>query len=369
MQASRVNGEQLIPAIGEILGRILEVQATLHTAGTVSADALAAIATHALARPIRNSAETGCGATTLLLSHLSQNHSVFALDIGNSVSVVRKSAMLRPGVATFIEGPTQLTLPKHHFPEKLQLALIDGPHAYPFPDLEYFYLYPHLDTGALLILDDIQIRSIHNLFDFLRSDSMFRLDDVVRTTAFFSRTEAPTLDPLGDGWQRQHYNARTLLRYDWRSKLKRALPASAVRRFDSFRHRRTTAASGCSVEIHKPGRGDPVYAMGTVEGTANLAEGAHLWTLVHRKDIEGWWPQGGGDIPVVGGRWTAEVKYGDPADVGFAFEIAAIIVSRPVHEQWLQWVQSVQATGICPPVQLPGPGALLSADYRTVAKT
>jgi hypothetical protein len=159
-QTQRASGEYLTPSIKEVLQQLLEVQATLHLAGTVSADALSAIATHASKRPIRNSVETGCGATTLLLSHLSENHKVFALDIGNSISSVRRSTMLRPGVVTFMEGPSQRTLPKHHFSEKLQLALIDGPHAYPFPDLEYYFLYPHLDTGALLILDDIQIRTI-----------------------------------------------------------------------------------------------------------------------------------------------------------------------------------------------------------------
>jgi hypothetical protein len=43
-------------------------------------------------------------------------------------------------------------LPQYHF-TRLQLVLIDG-YGYPFPDLQYYFLYPHLETGALLILDD-----------------------------------------------------------------------------------------------------------------------------------------------------------------------------------------------------------------------
>jgi len=361
-------GECLTPSIDEVLQQLLEAQATLHGAGTVSADALSAIAAHARKRRIRHSVETGCGATTLLLSHLSENHKVFALDIGNSVSSVRRSAMLQPNVVTFIEGPSQRTLPEHHFTEKLQLALIDGPHAYPFPDLEYYFLYPHLDTGALLILDDIQIRSIHNLFEFLRSDSMFRLDEVVRSTAFFTRTEAPTFDPTGDGWQEQRYNGRTLTRYDWRSKLKGALPRSSMRRVEAFRSRATNGGSGCSVEIRSPNRGERVSENGVVSGTAHLAEDAHLWVLVHREDVNGWWPQGGGEIAVAGGQWSVPVKYGDPQDAGYDFEIAAVIVGRSVHEQWLEWVRSVELTGASPAVQWPRRGAVLSVQYRTVAK-
>jgi hypothetical protein len=220
-------------------------------------------------------------------------------------------------------------LPRQQFPEKLQLVLIDGPHAYPFPDLEYYFLYPHLDIGGLLILDDIQIRSIHNLFAFLCADSMFRLDEVVRSTAFFTRTDAPTFDPTGDGWQEQRYNVPTLIRYDWRSRLRSALPASAIRRVQSLRRRVTHGKSACSVEIHSPNRGDRVSEGGTVTGTAHLAEDGHLWALVHRKDIDGWWPQGEGEIAVAAHQWTVQVKYGGPEDAGFDFEIAAVIVCGP----------------------------------------
>ncbi len=279
-----------------------------------------------------------------------RNHTVFALDEGDSLSSVRRSALLRPDIVTFIEGPSQRTLPRHHFPEKLQLALIDGPHAYPFPDLEYYFLYPHLDPGALLILDDIQIRSIHNLFDFLRSDAMFRLDEVVQSTAFFTRTDAPAFDPTGDGWQQQGYNSRTLTRYDWRSKVKGALPSSVARRLEAFR---SGASSGCSVEILRASEN------GAVEGSAQLTEDAHLWVLVHRKDVNGWWPQGGGEIAVTGGQWSVQVQYGGPEDTGYDFEIAAVIIGSAVHKQWL---------GSHPPVQLPRPPAVRAEDYRIVTK-
>jgi hypothetical protein len=192
-----------------VVRRIIEAAPTLHTAGTFSANALNGIYRHAAALKIEHSAETGSGASTLLFSHLSGNHTVFALDDGTgSIEAVRASVLLRPGVVTFVEGPTQLTLPRHRFDRPLQLALIDGPHAYPFPDLEYYYIYQHLEPGALLIVDDIQIRSINNLFEFLTEDEMFRLDEVIETTAIFRRTEADTFSPVGDGWWTQGYNRR-----------------------------------------------------------------------------------------------------------------------------------------------------------------
>ena len=195
--------------VSPILSEIIAAAPSLHKAGTFSSLVLQAIARHGSERPIAASAETGSGASTLLFSHMSRRHTVFAVDDGtDSIRAVETSPLLRPNVVRFVEGPTQLTLPSHRFEEKLQLALIDGPHAYPFPDLEYYYLYEHLDEHALLILDDIHIRSINNLFDFLHADDMFELKEVVENTAFFRRTAAETFSRVGDGWWLQGYNRR-----------------------------------------------------------------------------------------------------------------------------------------------------------------
>jgi len=122
------------------------------------------------------------------------------------------------------------------------------------------------------------------------------------------------------------------------------------------------------VEIRSPNRGERVSESGMVAGTAHLQGDAHLWVLVHRKEVNGWWPQGAGEIAVADSQWSVQVEYGGPDDAGYDFEIAAVIVYRPVHEQWLEWVRSVQSTGACPAVQLPRRGAVLSEEYRAVTK-
>lgn len=341
-------------SIEEILRRIAEAAPNLHTAGTFSARTLEAVARAAQNRQIRNSAETGSGASTLLFSHLSERHTVFALDdASGSIANVRRSTILRQDVVTFVEGPTQATLPQHRFAEKLQLVLIDGPHGYPFPDLEYYYLYPHLETGALLILDDIHIPTVQNLFQFLRRDAMFTLEQVVQTTAFFTRTSAPAFDPLGDGWWQQGYNSRTLLRYTWKDRVKNILPPSTRRSLARL------TRSGSKVHILSPGNGAPVASAGIVEGTAELPAGSYLWVLVHRKDFDGWWPQGAGPISVDGNRWTVSVKYGEPHDAGCDFEIAVVVVGQSTHELWM---------ALRPPVQLPPSAFVLGEAYRTVRK-
>lgn len=196
-----------------VLDDILMVNADLHKCGTFGPRALSALAAHLSKGHIRYSAETGSGSSTLLFSHCSDLHTVFSVDSGGgSVVNVKASPLLRADHVFWVEGPTQLTLPTYRFLNKLQAVLIDGPHGYPFPDLEYYYLYQHLDTGALFIVDDIQIPTIHNLFEFLRRDKMFALEEVVDTTAFFRRTDVPAFCPIGDSWWEQEYNKIPLTR-------------------------------------------------------------------------------------------------------------------------------------------------------------
>ena len=352
------------------MGRIIEIAPGLHTATTFPAKVLRAMARRLGERSIRHSAETGSGASTLLFSHFSQDHAVFADDAGSgSIRNVEASALLRPGVVRFIEGPTQRTLPSHRFSSRLQAALLDGPHAYPFPDLEYYFLYPQLDPGALLIVDDIHIRGVHNLFEFLRRDRMFRLDEVVHTAAFFTRTDAPTFSPIRDGWWEQEYNRTPLVRYLWRERLKSWLPQDLRAGFARLKRRawQQLNHAGCQVRIVRP-RGDEVEATGSVEGTAALAAKTCLWVLVRRADAGGWWPQGG-PVPVCDGRWSVSVAYGQPCDFGHPFEICALAVGPATTAEWLRWLDRARTTASWPPVALPAAEFVYAENYARVTKS
>src|SRR6476620_3296022 len=199
--------------IHDILNQVEQLPHDWHICGSMTKQCLRAIVRIAGGRKIHHSAETGSGKTTLLFSHLSEDHKVFSLDnvsgcANNSIVLVKDSPLLNAANVEWIEGPTQRTIPQYDFQNQLQLALIDGPHGYPFPDLEYYYLYPHLDEGALLIVDDIHIATIGHLFDFLKEEEMFQLLEVVDKTAFFERTAAPLFDPYTDGGYEQKYNVR-----------------------------------------------------------------------------------------------------------------------------------------------------------------
>jgi hypothetical protein len=182
-----------------------------HGHGTVSSAVLEAVERLVDSGEYAATAETGCGKTTILLSNLSRSHFVFAVDDtgapGSSVRFFQECPLYRDDRVTLVAGPTQATLPRFDFPSPLDLALIDGPHGYPFPELEYFYFYPRLRPGSILIVDDVHIPTVHNLFSFLNEEEMFERLALVEQTAFFRRTAAPTFPTTGDGWWQQRYNS------------------------------------------------------------------------------------------------------------------------------------------------------------------
>jgi hypothetical protein len=192
----------------DLLAALANLPSDWHGAGCLEMPNLEALARHAAIRRVRHSVETGAGKSTLVLSHLSEHHMVFAIDAGDSLTKAADSRLLKKENVEFVDGPSQHTLMGRTFTEPLQLVFIDGPHGFPFPEMEYWKLYPHIEPGGLLVIDDIHIPTIRHLFDFLREDAMWTLLETVGKTAFFERTSAPTFSPVEDGWWLQNYNTR-----------------------------------------------------------------------------------------------------------------------------------------------------------------
>jgi precorrin-6B methylase 2 len=187
-------------------------------------DAMSPMALSAILKrgPFRSSVETGCGGSTIVLSHASDRHTAFAIDgKDRTISELRKQSDLRTGKVTFVEGETKDTLPAYRFEGELDLVLLDGPHAYPLPQIEFAYLFPWIRLGGWLVVDDIQIPSVYEIFDFLRKEPPVVLEEVVVRTAFFRRTGAAEHSP--DGWARQGINRHAVLRYSWRDRLRTLL--------------------------------------------------------------------------------------------------------------------------------------------------
>ncbi|NMJ41019.1 class I SAM-dependent methyltransferase [Roseomonas sp. JC162] len=179
-----------------------------HDSGNLNIRVLDAVARHGQGIGLRESAETGCGLSTVVLSTIAERHTCFTIAEGDSLEKVRAVPHLQAERVDFVIGPSQRTLPSFDFPRPLDLVLIDGPHGFPFAHLEYYFFYPRVRSGGILVVDDIHIPTIRQLYDVLRDDRMWEHVEDVLTTAFFRRTEAPVFDPFGDGWERQQFNQR-----------------------------------------------------------------------------------------------------------------------------------------------------------------
>lgn len=183
-----------------------------HAAGAFPTDVLKRIE-DILPASIENSAETGCGKSTILFSNISKHHKVFTLDDTkwkdqSSLKFFNECPITKLDHLEINLGPTQKTLLSYQDHAEYDVVLIDGPHGFPFPELEYWAFYPHIKKGGYLILDDVCIPSIARLADIIAEDEMFELVETINATSVFRRTEAETFDPYADGWWTQRYNRR-----------------------------------------------------------------------------------------------------------------------------------------------------------------
>ena len=208
-------------AAGGIDDALISQAVTFHPWDAMAPAPLAAIRERG---PFTSTAETGCGASTIVFSHCSRHHTAFAFEGENrTITSLRQRTDLGAGTLVFVEGLSKDTLPGFAFAAELDLVLLDGPHAYPQPQVEFTYLFPHVRLQGWLVLDDIQIPSVHELFRFLRRAPSVALEETVGRTAFFRRIGKSDAEDGPDGWWLQPMNRRAVLRYSWREQLRRLL--------------------------------------------------------------------------------------------------------------------------------------------------
>jgi predicted O-methyltransferase YrrM len=71
---------------------------------------------------------------------------------------------------TFINQFSEEALPALRVEHPLDLILIDGKHAFPWPFIDWFYSVVHLKQNGILLVDDTQLLSGKILCDFMKND-------------------------------------------------------------------------------------------------------------------------------------------------------------------------------------------------------
>jgi len=199
----------------EVLQRVQQGRLILHreaggrpTNWSLSRAALSRLA--GFVTPETVSLETGCGLSTLLLGSISQVHHCCTL-LAEETATVRAAAGrlgLGPQSTQYHVGDSAIVLPALDFPP-LDLVLIDGAHAYPYPVLDWFYATRCLRAGGILAVDDTWMPSVRQLTRFLDAEPGWCRTLHDGQTTWYERTDAPTLpSSYPDRWDRQGINAR-----------------------------------------------------------------------------------------------------------------------------------------------------------------
>jgi predicted O-methyltransferase YrrM len=120
--------------------------------------------------------ETGCGASTIVFAAVAAEHTAVFLGPAEGDAVSRWCD--DHGVDT-----RRLTLAAGSSPEVLasmahdpiDILFIDGCHAHPFPQLDWYLAAPRVRAGGIVIVDDIQLPGPASLHRFLRRDERWEL--------------------------------------------------------------------------------------------------------------------------------------------------------------------------------------------------
>ncbi len=135
--------------------------------------------------------ETGAGISTVLFALKGAEHTCITPDRKETDRI--KEYCLQNGISTdsvdFVVGRSEDTLPRTNL-NGLDLAVIDGRHAFPTPFIDWYYISPFLKTGGMLILDDMEVWTVKALEEFLLQEPEWRcVKKFVKTTCFIKLSE------------------------------------------------------------------------------------------------------------------------------------------------------------------------------------
>lgn len=152
--------------------------------------------------------EIGVGASTVVFAASGAVHTAVSSDPVEHERV--RSYCQQIGIddsrLTFVTGFSDDALPSLLGRDRtLDVALIDGAHSFPIPIIDWYYITRALKVSGKLLLDDIPVPVVAQVFRHMNLEPNWRLDGI-----FDNRAAAFTLIALpepGDDWIRQPFNA------------------------------------------------------------------------------------------------------------------------------------------------------------------
>jgi hypothetical protein len=157
------------------------------------------------------SAETGCGLSTILLGSAAFEHHCFTLLDSERIRIVETADRLGISLRNvqFHIGDSISTLAATVLPP-LDIAVVDGGHAFPYPVADWLFLARTLRKGGLLGIDDSWIPSVRCLTQFLDREPEWQRLSADGRTNWYRRAAADTTPSVyPDRWDIQGINRRT----------------------------------------------------------------------------------------------------------------------------------------------------------------
>lgn len=192
-----------------VVERILADRPCFHLGGeanwSATSDTLTAISE--VARPGDVTLETGAGASTVVFASTGAAHTAISPD-STEHELVRdycRGIGIDDSALSFHCGLSDDVLPPLLGRDRtLSAAFIDGAHSFPFPEVDWHYISRSLKIGGALILDDITIPSVSEVFRHMRVESHWRLERILdgRAALFTLLAEPPP-----ELWTNQRHNS------------------------------------------------------------------------------------------------------------------------------------------------------------------
>jgi hypothetical protein len=156
--------------------------------------------------------ETGAGASTIVFAACGAEHEAVTPSAEEATRIVTECD--RRGISTesltFRIGSSADVL-RDWEPRSLDLVLVDGAHAFPYPVLDWWFLAPHLKIGGLMLLDDAYMPPVAAVVDHLRDSAAWHLQ---KPASFRTAVARKLAEEIPDGeWKGERSGGRMNFRY------------------------------------------------------------------------------------------------------------------------------------------------------------
>lgn len=160
--------------------------------------------------------EIGCGASTVIFSKSSSHHTAFCIGEGTRWSSLADKITATPGFdparTEFVHLAAYEQLASAVPQTAVDLAVIGGCAAHPFPEIEYFAVGRWLHNGSILVLRNIDVPSVQVLFRVLCENEMLYMVQAEGNAAFFWCAGSPVR--TSQSWWNQRYNIESFPAFD-----------------------------------------------------------------------------------------------------------------------------------------------------------